>query len=103
MQDQQRSMQVSVIRPALRRTAFVGAVGASLSIAPRIPAQVIVPAAIASSAPAQVTAGAPADVDRLIVTGSNILTGDEVAPHTVATSGPADLEREGIPNAPDLA
>src|SRR5438094_222650 len=102
MQDQQRSMQVSVIRPALRRTAFVGAVGVSLSIAPRIPAQVIVPAAIASSAAAQVTAGATAEVERIIVTGSNIPTAEEVGPNPVDTYRPADLEKLGIRNATDL-
>src|SRR5437773_6471950 len=102
MQDQQRSMQVSVIRPALRRTAFVGAVGVSLSIAPRTPAQVIVPAAIASSAPAQVTAGATAEVERIIVTGSNIPTAEEVGPNPVDTYRPVDIEKLGIRNATDL-
>src|SRR5205809_5456767 len=102
MQDQQRSMQVSVSQPALIRAAFVGAVGVSLSIAPRIPAQVIVPAAIASSAPAQVTAGATAEVERIIVTGSNIPTAEEVGPNPVDTYRPADLEKLGIRNATDL-
>src|SRR5205809_2966158 len=102
MQDQQRSMQVSVSQPALIRAAFVGAVGVSLSIAPRIPAQVIVPAAIASSAPAQVTAGATAEVERIIVTGSNIPTAQETGPNPVDTYRPADLEKLGIRNATDL-
>src|SRR5437868_5843960 len=102
MQNQQRSMQVSVIRPELRRTAFVGAVGVSLLIAPRTPAQVIAPAAIASSAPARVTAGATAEVERIIVTGSNIPTAEEVGPNPVDTYRPADLEKLGIRNATDL-
>src|SRR5947199_3642088 len=102
MQDQQRSMQVSVIRPALRRTAFVGAVGVSLSIAPRIPAQVIVPAAVAAPAQGQVATGATAEVERVIVTGSNVPGAEETGPNPVDTYRPADVEKLGIRNATDL-
>jgi iron complex outermembrane receptor protein len=95
-------VKVSVIQSAIRRTAFAAAVGADLLIAPHVPAQAIVPAAIASPPPAQVTTGATAEVERIIVTGSNIPTAEEVGPNPVDTYRPADIEKLGVRNATDL-
>src|SRR5947209_7937162 len=95
-------MKVSVILPPIKRTAFTAAVGLNLLIAPTLSAQAIVPAAVASPPPAQVTAGATAEVERIIVTGSNIPTAEEVGPNPVDTYRPADIEKLGIRNATDL-
>ena len=54
---------------------------------------------------AQVTAPSPADVaevERVIVTGSNIPTAEEIGPNPVDTYRPADIEKLGIRNATDL-
>ena len=93
-------MKVSVIRPALR--AFVAAISVNLLIAPKLPAQAIVPATVASPPSAQVTTGATAEVERVIVTGSNIPTAEETGPNPVDTYRPADIEKLGIRNATDL-
>src|SRR2546430_979354 len=95
-------MKVGVIQPAIRRTAFAAAVGVNLLIAPKDPAQAIVPAAVASPPPAQVTTGATAEVERIIVTGSNIPSAAETGPNPVDTYRPADIEKLGIRNATDL-
>jgi iron complex outermembrane recepter protein len=63
-------------------------------IAPKIPAQAVVPA--------QVTTDALAEVERVIVTGSNIPTAEETGPNPVDTYRPADIEKLGIRNATDL-
>ena len=85
-------MKVSVILPSV--TAFAAAVGVTLLIAPKISAQAI--------APAQVTTGATAEVERVIVTGSNIPTAQETGPNPVDTYRPTDIEKLGIRNATDL-
>src|SRR5436309_484411 len=95
-------MKVGVIQPAIRQTAFAAAVGVNLLIAAKVPAQAIVAAAIASPPPAQVTTGATTEVERVIVTGSNIPTAEEVGPNPVDTYRPADIEKLGIRNATDL-
>jgi iron complex outermembrane receptor protein len=87
-------MKVGVIRPALRKAAFVAAVGVSLLIVPNCSAQAIVPG--------QVTTGATVEVERVIVTGSNIPTAEETGPNPVDTYRPADIEKLGIRNATDL-
>ncbi len=56
-------MKVRVILPPVSLTAFVAVVGASLFIAPKLPAQAIPP-------PSKITT--VAEVERVIVTGSNI-------------------------------
>jgi iron complex outermembrane receptor protein len=50
---------------------------------------------------AQETAGV-AETERVIVTGSNIPTAEEVGPNPVDTYRPADIEKLGIRNATDL-
>src|SRR5207247_5051752 len=54
---------------------------------------------------AQGTAPSPAavaEVERVIVTGSNIPAAEEIGPNPVDTYRPADLEKLGIRNATDL-
>ncbi len=54
---------------------------------------------------AQVTAPSPAgvaEVERVVVTGSNIPTAEEIGPNPVDTYRPADIEKLGIRNATDL-
>ena len=58
-----------------------------------------------SVAVAQVTASSPpgvAEVERVVVTGSNIPTAEEIGPNPVDTYRPADTEKLGIRNATDL-
>src|SRR6266699_4832452 len=50
---------------------------------------------------AQETAGV-AEVERVIMTGSNIPTAEEVGPNPVDTYRPGDIERLGVRNATDL-
>src|SRR6266498_4443310 len=53
--------------------------------------------------PAAPTAPAPtAEVERVIVTGSNIPTAEETGPNPVDTYRPQDIEKLGIRNATDL-
>src|SRR5438046_10751363 len=49
-----------------------------------------------------VTFGQVAEVERVIVTGSNIPSAEETGPNPVDTYRPADLEKLGIRNATDL-
>jgi iron complex outermembrane receptor protein len=87
-------MRVSLILTLASERAFVAAVGVSLLIAPRVSAQTIVPS--------QVTPASTAEVERVIVTGSNIPTAEETGPNPVDTYRPADIEKLGIRNAQDL-
>ena len=95
-------MKVSVIPPRVSQTAFTVAVGVSLLIVSKVSGQAIVPAAIASPPPVQVATGATVEMERVIVTGSNIPTAAEVGPNPVDTYRPADIEKLGIRNATDL-
>jgi outer membrane cobalamin receptor len=47
-------------------------------------------------------AAGEAEVERVIVTGSNIPTAEEVGPNPVDTYRPSDIEKLGIRNATDL-
>src|SRR5213592_4073672 len=49
-----------------------------------------------------VTFGQVAEVERVIVTGSNIPTAEEVGPNPVDTYRPSDMEKLGVRNATDL-
>src|SRR5207247_4509283 len=58
-----------------------------------------------SVAVGQVTAPSPAgiaEVERVVVTGSNIPTAEEIGPNPVDTYRPAEIEKLGIRNATDL-
>src|SRR6266436_9915582 len=52
--------------------------------------------------PGAASAAGTAEVERVIVTGSNIPTAEETGPNPVDTYRPADLEKLGIRNATDL-
>ena len=56
----------------------------------------------APAPPAAVSATGVTEVERVIVTGSNIPTAQETGPNPVDTYRPADLEKLGIRNATDL-
>src|SRR5437763_17461 len=95
-------MKVSAILSPASQRSFIASIGLSLLIAPKLCAQAIVPAAVASPPPAQVTTAATAEVKRVIVTGSNIPTAEETGPNPVDTYRPADIEKLGIRNSTDL-
>src|SRR6266571_9462599 len=82
--------------------AFVAGVGpavAGLIFASNAFAQLPAPAA---AAPAQPGAAPAAEVERVVVTGSNIPTAEETGPNPVDTYRPQDIEKLGIRNATDL-
>ena len=56
----------------------------------------------APAPPTAVSAPGVTEVERVIVTGSNIPTAEETGPNPVDTYRPADLEKLGIRNATDL-
>src|SRR6267142_1564780 len=77
---------------------FVAAVGFPLIFASSASAQLAAPAV-----PDNPAAPAPqAEVERVIVTGSNIPTAEETGPNPVDTYRPQDIEKLGIRNATDL-
>src|SRR5262245_55097236 len=88
-------MKVSVILPPASQTVFVAVVGVSLLISPNVSAQAIAP-------PVQATTNATVELERVIVTGSNIPSAEETGPNPVDTYRPADIEKLGIRNATDL-
>ena len=72
-------MKTSLIQQSISHKALAAAAAAvSLLIAGNVSAQDLVPDVIASPRPEQ--AGATAEVERVIVTGSNIPTAEEVGP-----------------------
>src|SRR5438034_4231740 len=77
---------------------FVAAVGFPLIFASTASAQLPAPAVPAApGAP-----GGQAEVERVVVTGSNIPTAEETGPNPVDTYRPQDIEKLGIRNATDL-
>src|SRR5881296_2260977 len=79
------------------RVAFVASVGFPLIFASNAVAQLAAPAP-----PAPPPAGGQAEVERVIVTGSNIPTAEEVGPNPVDTYRPEDIEKLGIRTSTDL-
>ena len=92
-------MEKLMTKNVLNKLGFLGAVSV---------AAVGFPLIFASSASAQLPAPAPqaaapsAEVERVIVTGSNIPTAEETGPNPVDTYRPQDIEKLGIRNATDL-
>src|SRR5438094_923381 len=76
---------------------FVATVGFPLIFASNAFAQLPAPPAPAPGAPATT-----AEVERVVVTGSNIPTAEETGPNPVDTYRPQDIEKLGIRNATDL-
>ena len=81
------------------RLALMASVGFPLILASNAFAQMPAPAV-----PAEPGAPAPgaAEVERVVVTGSNIPTAEETGPNPVDTYRPQDIEKLGIRNATDL-
>ena len=79
----------------------VAAVGLPLFFASSASAQLPAPAVPGEGAPMG-TQAAQAEVERVIVTGSNIPTAEETGPNPVDTYRPQDIEKLGIRNATDL-
>src|SRR6266566_7103571 len=79
------------------RFAFVASVGFPLIFASSVSAQLPAPAVPANPATAP-----SAEVERVVVTGSNIPTAEETGPNPVDTYRPQDIEKLGIRNATDL-
>src|SRR5437762_7935999 len=76
---------------------FVATVGFPLIFASNAFAQLPAP-----PAPAPGAAAPQAEVERVVVTGSNIPTAEETGPNPVDTYRPQDIEKLGIRNATDL-
>src|SRR5712672_1492816 len=81
------------------RLALMAGVGFPLILASNAFAQLPAPAV-----PAEPGAAPPstAEVERVVVTGSNIPTAEETGPNPVDTYRPQDIEKLGIRNATDL-
>src|SRR5436189_6299492 len=79
------------------RFAFVASVGFPLIFASSVSAQLPAPAVPANPATAP-----SAEVERVVVTGSNIPTAEETGPNPVDTYRPQDIEQLGIRSATDL-
>src|SRR6201990_3674913 len=80
------------------RAVLVAAVGFPLVLTSGASAQLP-----ARAVPANPAAPAPqAEVERVIVTGSNIPTAEETGPNPVDAYRPSDIEKLGIRNATDL-
>ncbi len=82
------------------RVALAASVGFPLIFASNAFAQLAAPAV---PAPPPAPGGAPtAEVERVIVTGSNIPTAEETGPNPVDTYRPQDIEKLGVRSAQDL-
>src|SRR4030095_3776151 len=80
------------------RLALMASVGFPFILASNAFAQLAAPAVPAEPA---APAGA-AEVERVVVTGSNIPTAEETGPNPVDTYRPQDLEKLGVRTAQDL-
>jgi len=81
-----------------RRAAIAFVIG--LLTAVNVSGQDLVPGAIGQPPPEP--AGATAEVERVIVTGSNIPTAEEVGPNPVDTYRPEDIQKLGVRTPTDL-
>jgi iron complex outermembrane receptor protein len=79
------------------RAALIATAGGFVIFAAKAFAQLPAPAVVPPAAAPGVT-----QVERVIVTGSNIPTAEETGPNPVDTYRPADIEKLGIRNAQDL-
>src|SRR5919108_2581352 len=96
-------MEKLMTKNVLNKLGFLGAVlvsavGFPLIFASNAFAQLPAPAVPAAPAAPPPTA----EVERVIVTGSNIPTAEETGPNPVDTYRPQDIEKLGIRNATDL-
>jgi iron complex outermembrane receptor protein len=84
------------------RLALAASVGFPLIFASNAFAQMPAPAGPTAPGVAGGTPAPSAEVERVIVTGSNIPTAEETGPNPVDTYRPQDIEKLGIRNATDL-
>src|SRR5437763_6273770 len=84
------------------RLALMAGVGFPFILASNAFAQLPAPAAPPPPPPPPGAAAPSAEVERVIVTGSNIPTAEETGPNPVDTYRPQDIEKLGIRNATDL-
>jgi hypothetical protein len=84
-------MRTSLIGQAMSKRR--AAIAFALFIAGNVSGQDLIPGAIASPPPEQVGAGATAEVERVIVTGSNIPTAEETGPNPVDTYRREDIQK----------
>src|SRR5215472_12715915 len=80
------------VKPGFIRVAFAASVGVAL----------LSVSIVSGQNPSPVPASSTAEVERVIVTGSNIPTAEETGPNPVDTYRPADLEKLGVRTATDL-
>src|SRR5947207_15097523 len=95
-------MTTSLILSSASHSFRAAVAGAALLLAGNVFAQGVVPVTLASPPPEQVGAGTTAEVERVIVTGSNIPTAEEVGPNPVDTYRSEDIQKLGAHNATDL-
>ncbi len=79
---------------------WLATIASALFIAGNVSGQDLAPSAIASPGPEP--GGATAEVERVIVTGSNIPTAEETGPNPVDTYRTEDIQKLGAYNATDL-
>ena len=91
------SIKNVVNKAGFLRAAFMASIGFPLILAPNVFAQLPAPAV-----PAPAASPTTAEVERVVVTGSNIPTAEETGPNPVDTYRPQDIEKLGIRNATDL-
>src|SRR5205085_301224 len=94
------TMNPRLIGQAINCLAWAVALASGSFVTQNISAQQLIPGAIASPAPPQVTG--TAEVERVIVTGSNIPTAEEVGPNPVDTYRSEDIQKLGVHNSTDL-
>src|SRR5438045_7986889 len=96
-------MEKLMTKSVLNKLGFLGAIFVASVGFPLIFASNAFAQLPASAVPAAPGAPAPsAEVERVIVTGSNIPTAEETGPNPVDTYRPQDIEKLGIRNATDL-
>ena len=84
------------------RLALMAGVGFPFILASNAFAQLPAPAAPEAPPPGAPAPASQAEVERVVVTGSNIPTAEETGPNPVDTYRPQDIEKLGIRNATDL-
>src|SRR5438094_7167622 len=84
------------------RLALMAGVGIPFILASNAFAQLPAPAVPPPPPEAGAPAGGTAEVERVIVTGSNIPTAEETGPNPVDTYRPQDIEKLGVRSAQDL-
>src|SRR5881296_731877 len=95
-------MEKLMTKNVLNKLGFLGAVCAAAVGFPLIFASSASAQLPAPAVPAAPGAAPSAEVERVIVTGSNIPTAEETGPNPVDTYRPQDIEKLGIRNATDL-